>query len=74
MYFVIFSSVIIGSKHFCDLQGPIYLKKIDCTSLEEVDDLYWGLKVKNVNFPDFSIKKSHIFLKNSTRESNFALT
>ena len=74
MYFVYISSVIIGSNHFCGLLGPIYLKNIDCTSLEEVCDLYGGLSVKNIYFSDFSMKKSHIFLKNKTVESNFALT
>ena len=72
MYFINFSSLIIVSNHFCDLHGPIYLKNVDCTSLEEVCDLYRGLSVKNINFPDFSIKKIHIFLKNNTGESYFA--
>ena len=74
MYLVNFLSVIIGTNHFCGLQGPIYLKKINCTSSEQVGDLYGGLNVKKSFFSDFSMKKNHIFLKNITGESNFALT
>ena len=74
MYLVNLLSMIIGGNHFCGLHRPIYQKNINWTSLEEVDDLYGGHKLKNVNFPDFSIKKSHIFSKNNTGESFFALT
>ena len=74
MYLVNFLSVIIGTNHFCGLQGPIYLKKINCTSSEQVGDLYGGLSVKKCIFHDFSMKKNHSFLENNIGESNFALT
>ena len=64
------SCVVIGTNHFCGLQGPSYLNRFDCTPLDEVGDLYGLLCDKNTKFSVFLEKKIPIFAISTIGELN----